>query len=344
MTFQFNPLKTNNTSDESKPKVDYNEVNAHVIERAGTATKARSIPGYISSIVDLGVQPRTIETEVKPGEEYPEDAEYYTGQWGDQKGKPCVRFTVPAKQAIAITVDFPQIMVDKGQFFGDSHELPLRLILNGERLVQNDEGKWQPQVQKLIYLSEKKHEDGTWAVAKNALLHNLAAAAGILDAQGYFNVNRIGELLGQCLQFQFRVYMKPGKNGKSYYTEEIKLAGIVPEGVSVPAMPEGVVNGIVWSDGTLPDADDVSKLRLSIRNTIRNATNFKGSTIEPLIEAKASPSAQPTASLDKPREQTDNARPEPMKPAHPKAAVTKPAPAKAVSWEDEPEDVDSPFG
>jgi hypothetical protein len=329
MTFQFTPLKTNNTSDDSKPKVDYNEVNAHVIERAGTATKARSIPGYISSIVDLGVQPRTIETEVKPGEEYPEDAEYYTGQWGDQKGKPCVRFTVPAKQAIALTVDFPQILVNKGAFFRDDggEELPLRLILNGERLVQNDEGKWQPQVQKLIYLSEKKHEDGTWAVAKNALLHSLAAAAGILDEKGYFNVNRIGELLGQCLQFQFRVYQKPGKNGKSYYTEEIKLAGIVPEGVSVPAMPEGVVNGIVWSDGTVPNADDVGKLRLSIKNTIRNATNFKGSTIEPMI--------------DKPREQSNNT---PPPPSSPPASKPKATPAKAVGWGDEPEDVDSPFG
>jgi hypothetical protein len=93
-----------------------------------------------------------------------------------------------------------------------------------------------------------------------------------------------------------------------------------------------VVNGIVWSDGTKPDADDVSKLRLSIRNTIRNATNFKGSTIENL--------------LDKPREQNDNSRP-----VNPSTEVTKPkaaaktAPAKAVSWgDDEPEDVDSPFG
>ncbi len=332
MSFTFNPIKTANTNasgdtNSDRPKVDYEAINAHVIERAGTATKARSLPGYISSIVDLGVQPRTVETIVKDGEEYPDDAEYYTGQWGDQKGKPCVRFTVPAKQAIAITVDFPQIMVDWGQFYPDRGELPLRLVLNGERLVQGDDGKWKSVVQKLIYLSEKKHEDGTWAVAKNALLHNLAAAAGILDAQGYFNVNRIGELLGQCLQFQFRVYMKPGKNGKSYYTEEIKLAGIVPEGVPVPAMPEGVVNGIVWSDGTKPDADAVSKLRLSIRNTIKNATNFNGSTIAPLI--------------DKPREQNDNARPTQKEPAKP---VTKPAPAKAASWEDEGDDSDdSPF-
>jgi hypothetical protein len=329
MSFTFTPIKTNtNTASDNpdRPKVDYNEVNAHVIERAGTATKARSIPGYISSIVDLGVQPRTIETEVKPGEEYPEDAEYYTGQWGDQKGKLCVRFTVPAKQAIAITVDFPTIMVDKGQFYGDSHELPLRLILNGERLVQNDEGKWQPVVQKLIYLSEKKHEDGTWAVAKNAQLHNLAAAAGILDEKGYFNVNRVGELLGQCLQFQFRVYMKPSKNGKSYYTEEIKLAGIVPEGVSVPAMPEGVVAGIVWSDGTVPSKDDVQKLRLSIKNTIRNATNYEGSTIQPLIEAPREDRPPPV--VDKPKAKVDNTN-------------TKKATAGS-GWEDDSLD-DEPF-
>ena len=328
MSFTFNPIKTNtnNTSDDSKPKVDYNEVNAHVIERAGTATKARSIPGYISSIVDLGVQPRTIETEVKPGEEYPEDAEYYTGQWGDQKGKPCVRFTVPAKQAIAIPVDFPQIMVDWGQFYPDRGELPLRLVLNGERLVQGDDGKWKAVVQKLIYLSEKKHEDGTWAVAKNAQLHNLAAAAGILDEKGYFNVNRVGELLGQCLQFQFRVYMKPSKNGKTYYTEEIKLAGIVPEGVSVPAMPEGVVSGIVWSDGTVPNKDDVQKLRLSIKNTIRNATNYEGSTIQPLIEVPREDRPPPV--VDKPKTKVDNSN-------------TKKATAGS-GWEDDNLD-DEPF-
>ena len=331
MTFTFNPLKTPNTNSSDnpdRPKTDYEALNNHVIERAGTATKARSIPGYISSIVDLGVQPRTIETEVKPGEEYPADAEYYTGQWGDQKGKPCVRFTVPAKQAIAITIDFPQILVNKGSFFREDggEELPLRLIFNGERLVQNDEGRWQPTVAKLIYLNEKKHEDGTWAVAKNAQLHLLAAAAGILDAQGYFKVARVGELLGQCLQFQFRVYQKPSKNGKTYYTEEIKLAGIVPEGVSVPAMPDGVVSGIVWSDGTVPNADDVGKLRLSIKNTIRNATNFVGSTIEPLLEAKAqvpAPTPKPTTLTPSPK---------------PAKATTK-----ASSWEDESEEIESPF-
>lgn len=340
MTFEFRPIKTNNTAPSNdtssdRPRVDYNAVNEHVIERAGTATKKRSIPGYISGIVDLGIQPRTIETEVKSGESYPEDAVYFKGQYGELKGKDAVRFVAPSKQAIAILIDFPQVLVNKGQFFRDDggEELPLRLILNGEGMVQGEDGKWKSVVQYPIYLSETKHDDGTWAVAKNAKLHKLAEAAGILDEKGYFNVNRIGELLGKCLQFEFQCFMKPNKKDpkKMYYTETVKLVGIVPEGVSVPPMPEGIVVGIEWSSGNTPDATAVQNLRVSIKNTIKHATNFNGSTIAPLI--------------DKPREQNDNSRP-----VNPSTEVTKPkatdkaAPAKAASWEDEEEDVDSPFG
>jgi hypothetical protein len=333
MSFTFTPIKTNtNTASDNpdRPKVDYNEVNTHVIERAGTATKKRSIPGYISGIVDLGIQPRVIETEVKDGETYPEDAVYFKGQYGELKGKDAVRFVAPSKQAVALLIDFPQVLVNKGKFFREDggEELPLRLVLNGEGMVKTPEGKWQSVVQYPIYLSETKHDDGVWAVAKNAKLHKLAEAAGILDAQGYFKVNRLGELLGKCLQFEFQCFMKPSKKDhtKLYYTEIVKLVGIVPEGVPVPPMPEGIVAGIEWSSGNTPDATAVQNLRLSIKNTIRNATNYEGSTIQPLIEAPREDRPPPV--VDKPKAKVDNTN-------------TKKATAGS-GWEDDSLD-DEPF-
>jgi hypothetical protein len=346
MTFKFKPAQTKqpttSNSNYERRDVDWEALNAHLIEAAGTATNPEVYPGVISQIVDLGIHLKVNDEVVDPDFTYPEDASFY-----DVKGEKRVKYTTDRElQYVAVLVDFPDIIVDKSLYItGESNPLPLRLLLNGERMVQNSEGKWINTVSKMFSLGRMKHPNGKYALAKQNKLHVLAEKAGLLDSDGLFTVDRIGELLGKALMFEIQLFMKPGNNGKRYYNEIIKSPTIIPRSIKAPTLDPSLIGGVLWSDGSDPDENEVKKLRASVKNTIKNATNFNGSTIAPLIEAKASPSAQPTASLDKPREQNDNTRPvkEPAKPAQPKAAVTKTAPAKAASWEDESEDSDSPF-
>lgn len=292
MAFKLNVAQKTNTPDGDsreentrRREVDWQALEAHVIGAAGTATKARSIPGVISGIIDLGIQDReaievdwTEEESKKPGAE-----EFQQGK------KRMLRVPRKACQQIAMTVDFPQVIVDKGQFFGDSNPAPLRLLLNGEFGVRVD-GVWTPIVAKPYSVSEIRHDDNTWAFSKGNTLHKLADACDLLDEKGYFTKERVGDLLGKAAQFEFRVWMKPGKNGKSYLTEDIKLAGRVPEGVAIPEYDSSLLLGINVNGEN--DPEQVKQLRKSIKNSIRRANNYEGSDIQKLLDGPESASGR----------------------------------------------------
>lgn len=288
MTFKFNPINTPRSADESgsgssdRKQVDYDALNAHLIHASGTATKSRSIPGIVSGIIDLGIQERepfegpwNEKDAAKPGAE----------EFLDNKGKRSIRVPLKPVQQIAITIDFPQILVNKGQFFGDGpgEELPLRMLLNGEFGFHDDNRKWVSTVRRGFVVSEIRDEKtNRWAISKQNSLHKLADAAGILDEDGLFVKERIGELLGTAAQFQMRVYLKPGSGSKQYLTEEIKLAGQVPEGVPVPILDERHLIGINFTGENNPE--EVKKLRRSIRNSIKLASNYSTSDIKKIID------------------------------------------------------------
>lgn len=275
---------TRTTQTEGKSDVDWDALNEHVIAAAGTAKKARSIPGVITGIYDLGEQNRedaefefngdaaaeAKEIEAKP-DTYFKDG--YNGQ-----NKPCRLKCYPQKpvQQCAIAVDFPQIVVDKGQFFGKSNPMPLRLLLNGEFSISGG----TRIVGRPFSVIEKKYDDNTWAFAPNNGLAKLATACEILDDKGRFTKERIGELLGKVALFEFRVFMKPSKkdSSKSYFTESIKLSGMVPEGLPIPEFSDELLHGINVSADN--DEEALGQLRLSVRNTIKRANNYEGSVIE----------------------------------------------------------------
>ena len=54
--FTFVTTTNNQTTGGAKREVDWNAMNKHVIDAAKTQEKARSVPGIISGIVDLGEQ------------------------------------------------------------------------------------------------------------------------------------------------------------------------------------------------------------------------------------------------------------------------------------------------
>jgi len=200
------------------------------------------------------------------------------------EGVMCLRYKQNPVQQMAAVIDFPQIMVDKSKYFGNSNPLPLRTLLNREFTLPGDKTKI---VAAPYIIREIKHDlpggKTTWAFAKNNGLHKLADAVGLLDKNGLFTKNRIGELVGKVAQFQVQVYMKPGKSGSSYFTESVKLVGMVPEGIPIPEVPAGTLHLVNLFAKNDPEA--VKNLRVSIKNHIKRANNYDASILKGEIEA-----------------------------------------------------------
>lgn len=302
------PVASDNRTDKV---IDWNALNDHVIEVAKTAKAARSIPGVIVGFADLGEQNQEHGAEAFTGTPE-EEAEILAKQLEDgvepskrvyfedgidpqtKKAARMRRYPRKPAQQVAAFVDFPQAMVDKGQFFGNSKPLPLRLPLNGEFSVRGADGKMVKIVGKPFTLKEINHaekgEKPMWAFAKNSMLHKLADATGLLDDNGLFKKERVGELIGKVAQFKIRVYMKPGKGDAKFFTEEISLAGMVPEGVPVPEVDESMLFLTQVNGENDPEA--VKQLRVSTKNTIKRANNYEGSAIQALFEASGDKPAE----------------------------------------------------
>lgn len=309
--FKLNITNTNQTEGKGRKVVDWDALNQHVVDASGTAKKSRSIPGVISGLYDLGNQkledaaiPVTDENFKKSfpafdGSQEQQDAVIakYTNRQNVRFEKVenvlCLRYVQNPVQQIAFSIDFPQVLVDKGQFFGNSKPLPLRMLLNYEYTVP---GTKEKIVARPYNLRDAKHDLGNgkavWALAKNNGLHKLAAAADLLDDNGLFNKERAGELIGKVVQFEFRVWMKPAKVGdKTFFTEEIKLVGMVPEGVAIPDVPEGILHCVNLHGENDPEA--VKQMRVAIKNTMKRALNYDTSSLKPVFEAEQAAYGKP---------------------------------------------------
>lgn len=289
----FKATTTTQTQGAARKTVDYDALQNYMIEQAQTAAKARSLPAIISGIYDLGEQkledaaiPVTDAEWLKRNPEFDgsdsvkamiiartkqEDARFE-----DYEGAECFRYKQKPVQQVAVTVDLVQVVVDKGPHYGgESKPLPLRLLLNKE---------FNKVVASPYNIREMNHNQGKpgtkplWGFAKNNGLHKLAEAAGILDPEtGVFKKERISELLGKVVQVQFRCYMKGADKAsgkKGFYTEEVRLAGMVPEGVPLPELPEGVVLADVGMWDEENDKEAVLQARACIKNHQRKALNF----------------------------------------------------------------------
>lgn len=294
--FKLNITNTNQTEGKERKVVDWDALNQHVVDAAGTADgEFRSIPGIISGLYDLGNQKLEDAEKAFTGTAADEAAEkakfpatYFKDGIDRETGKQARLKCWPQKpvQQIAFSIDFPQVLVDKGQFFGNSKPLPLRMLLNYEYTVP---GTKEKIVARPYNLRDAKHDLGNgkavWALAKNNGLHKLAAAAKLLDANGLFNKERAGELIGKVVQFEFRVYMKPAKTGdKKFFTEDIKLVGRVPEGLTIPEVPEGILHCVNLHGEN--EAEAVKQMRVAIKNTMKRALNYDTSSLKPVFEAE----------------------------------------------------------
>lgn len=274
---------TQTAGSTERRQVDYKALNEHLVAVAGGG-KQRSLPGIITGIYDLGLQKLDdAAIQVTDAEWVKRFPEYDGTKEGEKaviakagredarfeefEGNYCFRYKQKPVQQVAVSVDFPQIMADKSlHFTGTSQPMPLRLILNGE---------FNRLVQKPFNLRSMNHNQGKpgaakWALAKNSQLHKLADASGILDKDGLFKAERLDELLGKVVQFQIRLYF----NDKGFYKEDIKIAGIVPEGLPHPELPETVTLALVQMWDADLDKTAALEARACIKNHQRKALNF----------------------------------------------------------------------
>lgn len=274
---------------ERKSTVDFDALNAYVIETADL--KERTVlAGIVSGIVDLGLQEQEDAAVEWKGTEEEEAAEiaarpgtyFETGPNPDANKKGMVRlkrWKQKPIQSVAIAVDFPDILLNKGQFFGEEgEEKPLRMYLGGQFYTQEHGaimGRTTP-------LKVTKNTKEKWSFNKKHVFYQMASAAKLIDASkdDAFIPADIDKLLGQAFNFEAQIFMKENK-GKEYYTEYIKFQGALTRGQKAP---EGEVKTFMIQFNKENDLADLKELRSHVKNTIKLASNFTGSKLEAQLQ------------------------------------------------------------
>lgn len=288
----FDAYSTGSSSGKKESKVDFDALNKYVVETAGLQNR-EVLVGVVSSIVDLGTQAQEDAAMPFIGTAEDEAAEiaknpntYFEDGFdpNDPKRKKQVRLKRwPQKpvQAVAISVDFPDILLDKGQFFGsdEGEEKPLRLWLGGSFYI--------PEVGMVVGrptpLKVTKNTKDQWSFNKKHLFYQMASAAKLIDASKdeVFLPKDIDKLVGQAFCFEAQVFFKETK-GKEYFTEYVKFVSGLGRGQKAPDC-EVSHNLIQFNQENDPAA--LKELRNHVKNTIKRASNYEGSKIQAQLDA-----------------------------------------------------------
>lgn len=277
----FNAYGASQNESKKESNVDFGEINKYVVETAGLQERETLI-GIVSMIVDLGTQKQPDAEVAFTGSEEDERMEiaskpatYFKDGIDPQTKKPVRLKCWPQKdvQAVALAIDFPQISVDKGQFYGDSKPLPLRLWLGDQFYNQATQ---KMVVARPTYLKINK-KLGFWSFDQKHLLYKMAVAAKLIKPGEAFLPQDIDKLLGQAFQFEAQVFFKKGKDGKSYYNEYVKFVSGLGRGQSAP---ESSVKPLLIGFMDDNDPQAIKEVRAHVLNTCRLASNWSGSKLE----------------------------------------------------------------
>lgn len=279
---------TTSAKSEKKSDVDWNALNQYVVETCKLEQK-ETLAGYVSMLVDLGIQKQpdneyvsTVDAE----EDYLDDnpTHYFKDGIDPKTKKPARMLCKPAKdqQSVIMAVDFPDIMVDKGQFFGESNPKPLRLWMGGQFYTKTN----GMILGRTMALRETNiagdGEQPKWSFAKNNIFYKMALASKLIKDGDVFKPARIDELLGKAFQFSVQVYFRKGKDGKDYFTENINFVGALGRG---QAEPEIVTEPIMIGFNDKNKPEHLKEIRSHVVNTMKMAKNWEGSPIQSQLEA-----------------------------------------------------------
>jgi hypothetical protein len=339
MAFQTYAATTSAKANQEST-VDWAELNNYVVETCNLQER-ETLVGYISGIVDLGTQKMPDAEYPFEGDEDEEAAEiekdssvYFKDGYDPDTRKPCRMKCKPQRdqQAVAIAVDFPEIMLNKGKFFGDEEagEKPLRIWM-GNSFFMKDHGMiiGRPTPLRITNL-DKTRKTKKWSFAKNHLFYKMALAAKLIKNDDCFLPNDIDKLVGEAFQFSVQVYFKKAKDGKDYYTEYIGFVGGLGRG---QAKPEVVTEPFLIQFMEKNNEVALKELRNHVINTMKMARNWEGSVVKKQLEAlKPSESTSNEGSDTTEGEDTPPAEKSPAK-------ASKPA-SKGKPKVEEPEDDD----
>jgi len=314
----------NGASQESK--IDWDAMNKYVVETANLQQR-ETLVGYIAGIVDLGTQALADAEAVfagSPEEEaeiIAEKPNTYFKDGSDPVSKKPVRLKCwpqdPA-QCVTLAIDFPDIMLDKGQFFGeeDAEPKPLRLWLGGQFYLK-DVGMvvGRPIPLKFGNIAPKGSK-AVWSFKPNHTLYKMAVGAKLVEAGKPFMPKDIDSLIGVALQFEAQVFFKENK-GKQYYTEYVAYKTGLGRGQVAPT-PVTPAFMIQMNKPNVKEA--VAELRSHVINTVKRASNYPGSVLEKELNE-----LRPPKQDDVPQEQEEAPKSEPKKAAAPVKKVAAPA-------------------
>ncbi len=272
-----------NAGKSEKSNVDFDELNKYVVETAGLQER-ETLVGYVSMIVDLGTQNQPDAEVAFTGDEKEEVAKNPNTYFKDGLD-PVTRKPVRLKcwqqkpvQCVAVAIDFPDIMIDKGKFFGNSDPKPLRLWLGGQ-FYNSTLGKMVIARPTPLKVNKKL---GDWSFDQKHLFYKMAVADKMIKPGEVFAPKDIDKLLGKSFQFTAQVFFKPGKDGKSYYTEYINFVGALGRG---QAAPEAKTTPLLLQMNKQNDEQAVKEVRAHVLNTCRLASNWEGSALQKQVDS-----------------------------------------------------------
>ena len=273
-------------------RVEWDALNNYIVETCGLQD-GDTLVGYISALYDLGVQTPADSEYVFTGTQEDEAAEiaknpsvYFKDGLDDNKA-PARLKCAPSKpfQHVTFAVDFPEIMLDKGKFFGDDGGAkPLRLYLGGDFWMGKEIGK----VVQNPFSMKNTTKTGAWSFDSKATIYKMAVGAKLIKDGEPFESKRIGELLGKSLQWKVKIDLSESK-GKFYLNQKIGYAAGLGRGQqSIEPVMELVYVGFNKDN----DAQAVNEIPSHIVNTMKRASNFEGSKLQQQLVGNGASTSQ----------------------------------------------------
>lgn len=296
MSFKTTAVQST-TANTERPQVKFDELNQYVVETA-ECEQPETLNGVITGIIDLGNQKLPdAEYDVDSGDEnlsveeleekYSEEIKSgkiskfdFVKDWSTRPPKEVIKKFVPQKdrQCITYCVDFLDVMLDKGKFFGENSEpKPLRLYFGGQYYNTYQQ---KMMVQNLLPLkisniAKDPKNEKVWSLNPKSQLHKMAVAAKLINTGDAFLPDQIDELLGKTLQFKVQIGFNE-KGDKKYYFEKMSFIGALQR-KDKPF--EDVETFLIQMDSE-NDPEALKGLRKHVINTMSQATNFEGSILQ----------------------------------------------------------------
>jgi hypothetical protein len=354
---------------DNRPQVDWAAKDEYVASVLGIGT--HTLIGQICLLTDLGIQPREeqelVWNDKVKGEQGWRLESYEDGNPKCEgarlttkmiKGKETEILVYPQESVaqMAISVDFPEKMLNLDQFFNPQNETPVlrpfRDIIGrtgwGNRKT-DAEGNTKPVVAKPFNLSHtnvnraKKDAKPHYAFGKTGMLYDLAKYCKVLDADDNFHIADISKLLGKACMFtvvvEWNEYTnKAGNKVKRLETKITPSAVMSPRDEAfynaelLPLIEEDSAGMLLFKGGNRER--DLKVANSILKNTMSFATNWNDSVLKKELEGDSGSSQAAPQTPPEPAAKAPVAQPKPT-PVQVNTTVAKPAVVDLDSgWDD----------